>query len=157
LHIVGPDNDGHLADVRALAAALKLERVVLSGPLYGKDRLNAYRAADLFVLPTHSENFAMTVAEALAAGTPAVVTVAAPWAGLPREGAGWSIALGVDPLVACLEGALRLSPDRLAQMGLAGHRWMANEFAWPRIAQQCARTYQWLLNGGDAPACVRMN
>ena len=75
LHVVGPDDNGHLADVRALATALKLERLVFHGPLYGANKLNAYRSADLFVLPTHSENFGNTVAEALAAGTPAVVTV----------------------------------------------------------------------------------
>jgi glycosyltransferase involved in cell wall biosynthesis len=157
LHVVGPDNDNHLADVRAQAVAMRLERLVMPGPLYGWDKLNAYRTADLFVLPTHSENFGMTVAEALAAGTPAVVTVAAPWSRLPQEGAGWSIELGVDPLVSCLEEALGLSPERLAEMGLVGHRWMEKEFAWPKIGEQCALTYRWLLDGGEVPPWVRMN
>ena len=88
LHVVGPDDNGHLAEVRALATALKLERLVFHGPLFGANKLNAYRAAELFVLPTHSENFGNTVAEALAAGTPVVVTVGAPWSRLPDEGAG---------------------------------------------------------------------
>jgi len=157
LHVVGPDDNGHLADVRALVGALKLDRLVLSAPLYGTDKLNAYRAADLFVLPTYSENFGMTVAEALAAGTPAVVTVGAPWSRLPDEGAGWSIEIGVDPLVACLETALSSSPRRLAEIGRAGHRWMAREFVWRRIGEQHAATYQWLLEGGDTPAWVRTN
>lgn len=157
LRIVGPNDNGHLADVRSLVRKLKIERIVISGPLYGADKVNAYRAADLFVLPTRSENFAMTVAEALAAGTPVVVTVAAPWSRLPLKRAGWSIELGVDPLVGCLEEALSLSSNHLAQMGLLGRRWMAEEFAWTKIGQQCAVTYQWLLEGGKAPAWVRMN
>jgi glycosyltransferase involved in cell wall biosynthesis len=157
LHVVGPDDNGHLAAVRALVGRLKLERFVLAGPLYGADKLNAYRGADLFVLPTQSDNFAMTVAEALAAGTPAIVTVGAPWSRLPREGAGWSIEIGVDPLVACLEQALSLSPSELAQMGKAGNRWMTAEFAWRRIGEQCAATYQWILKRGDTPAWVRLN
>jgi glycosyltransferase involved in cell wall biosynthesis len=157
LHVVGPDENSYVADMRALAADLNLERVVLSGPVYGANKLDAYRAADLFVLPTHSENFAMTVAEALAAGTPAIVSVAAPWSRLTDEGAGWSIELGIDPLVACLEEALSLSRGQLAQMGLAGRRWTAAEFAWRAIGEQYAVTYQWLLDGGDRPSWVRMN
>lgn len=157
LHVVGPDDNGHLADVRALAADLNLVRLVFAGPLYGAKKLNAYRSADLFVLPTHSENFAMTVAEALAAGTPAVVTVAAPWSRLTDEGAGWSIEVGLDSLVACLEAALGTSPSLLAQMGLAGRHWMAREYAWQTIGEQCAVTYRWLLEGGHTPAWVRLH
>jgi glycosyltransferase involved in cell wall biosynthesis len=157
LHVVGPDDNGHLADVRALVVGLQLDRLVLSGPLYGPNKLNAYRAADLFVLPTHSDNFAMTVAEALAAGTPAVVTVAAPWSRLMRQGAGWSIDVGLDPLVACLEEALSSTPAQLSQMGQAGRRWMQSEFAWRTIAAQYVITYQWLLEGGSTPAWVRVN
>ena len=97
------------------------------------------------------------MAEALAAGTPVVVTVGAPWSRLPDKGAGWSIEIGVDPLVACLEDALSSSPGQLAEMGRAGRRWMAKEFAWRGIAEKHAATYQWLLEGGDAPAWVRMS
>ena len=40
----------------------------------GDDKLNAYRSADVYVLPTKTENFGITIAEALAAGTPVIVT-----------------------------------------------------------------------------------
>ena len=73
------------------------------------------------------------------------------------RGRGLVIELGVDPLVACLEEALSSSPGQLAQMGLAGRRWMATEFAWRGIGEQHAGTYQWLLEGGDPPPWVRMN
>jgi glycosyltransferase involved in cell wall biosynthesis len=157
LHVVGPDDNGHLAEVRALATALKLERLVFHGPLFGANKLSAYRSAELFVLPTHSENFGNTVAEALAAGTPVVVTVGAPWSRLPDEGAGWSIEIGLDALVACFETALAASPSQLAHMGSAGRQWMAKEYAWRTIGEQCADTYRWLLEGGNTPACVRLH
>ena len=117
LRVVGPDDGGYLAQMQALAAQLRLERIEFPGPVYGEDKLRAYRQASLFVLPTYSENFGMTVAEALAAGTPAVVTQGAPWAGLVEQGAGWWIEMGLDPLVACLEQALSTSPQRLERNG----------------------------------------
>jgi glycosyltransferase involved in cell wall biosynthesis len=157
LHVAGPDDGGHLAGMQALAGHLRLDRVVFRGPLYGEEKWRAYRAAELVVLPTHSENFGLTVAEALAAGTPAIVTVGAPWGGLVREGAGWWIDIGIDPLIAGLEEALASSPEHLAQMGVAGRQWMLRDYSWRRIGEQSAVTYRWLLEGGDTPSWVRLN
>lgn len=157
LQIVGPDNSGYLAKMQRLAVELGLERVEFTGGLKGESKTQAYRAADLFVLPTYSENFGMTVAEALAAGTPAIVTKGAPWAGLESRGAGWWIDIGVDPLVACLEKALAMSRENLGEMGLRGREWMQTEYGWARVGEQMALTYCWLLNGGSKPEWVIKN
>ena len=45
-----------------------------SGPIFGDDKWAAYRDADVFVLPSRNENFGNTAAEAVAAGTPVIVT-----------------------------------------------------------------------------------
>lgn len=155
LRIAGPDNGGHLSRMQSLAAELKLERVEFSGPLYGEAKLKAYRDAELFVLPTHSENFGMTVAEALAAGTPAIVSKGAPWKGLVSEGAGWWIDIGLDPLVACLEAALASPHETLHAMGEKGRAWMQRDFSWTEIAQKTSDTYHWILRGGAKPGWVR--
>ena len=157
LVIAGPDDRGHLAEYQELADRLQLVRVSFPGPLYGEAKLVAYRRASLFVLPTHSENFAMTVAEALAAGTPAIVTKGAPWPGLVEHDAGWWIDIGVDPLVAALEEALALPQERLRAMGENGRAWVERELSWPVIARQMANFYAWLLGAGPRPACVRMD
>ena len=156
LHIVGPDNEDYLSKVQALAASLRLKRVVFRGPLYGNDKLEAYRSASLFVLPTYSENFGVTVAEALAAGLPAIVSKAAPWADLERNGAGWWVDAGVDPLVACLEQALAKSSSDLVRMGRRGRDWMLRDFCWDHIGLKFSQTYQWLLHGGVAPSWMRL-
>ncbi len=154
LQIVGPDNDGHLAEMQRLAAELHLERIEFSGALFGKEKWRAYGQADLFVLPTYSENFGMSVAEALAAGTPAIVSRGAPWSGLEKQRAGWWIEIGVDPLVACLEEALARPSSDLAEMGLRGRSWMAAEYSWSHVGRQMADTYCWMVEGGEKPAWV---
>ncbi len=156
LRIAGPDNGGYLPQLQALAKELGLKRVVFVGPFFGEEKLQAYRSANLFVLPTHSENFGMTVAESLAAGTPSIVTKGAPWGGLEQEGAGWWIDIGVAPLVACLEQALATTPTHLAEMGRAGHEWMLRDYSWERIGEQLSSVYYWLLKGGEMPACVSL-
>ncbi|HHJ20510.1 MAG TPA: glycosyltransferase [Gammaproteobacteria bacterium] len=154
LEIAGPDNRGYLREMKQLATELGLERCRFVGPLYSDDKLKAYQEAALYVLPTHSENFGMTVAEALAAGTPAIVTKGAPWQGLERENCGWWIDIGVEPLVTALDEALSLSPERLAQMGRNGREWMKRDFSWEKNARDMVVFYEWLIQGGDKPGFV---
>lgn len=157
LDIVGPDNFGYLGQMKALAHELALQRCDFPGPLFGADKQNAYAQAELYILPTHSENFAMTVAEALAAGTPAIVTKGAPWAGLARAGAGWWIDIGVEPLIAALDEALAKPAGDLADMGHRGRDWMIRDFSWDKIAADMAEFYAWLVDGCEAPPFVRID
>lgn len=157
LRIVGPAELGHDQELKALSASLNLRRVAIEGPAFGPDRLAAYRDADLFVLPTRSENFAMTVAEALAAGVPVISTKGAPWAGLEAEGCGWWIDHGPDPLAAALRIALALPTDSLRAMGDRGRAWMARDFSWDRVAGDMLAVYAWLAQGAAQPATVRLD
>ena len=78
---------------------MKARRVSVEKSVAGDAKIAAYQQADLFVLPTLNENFAITVAEALAAGTPVIATKGAPWRALQSEGCGWWIDHGIEPLV----------------------------------------------------------
>jgi glycosyltransferase involved in cell wall biosynthesis len=75
LVIAGPDSDGYRERLEAQIAARRLtDRVLFTGMLHGVDRIAAFVDADLFVLPSYQENFGIAVVEALAAGTPVVVS-----------------------------------------------------------------------------------
>lgn len=157
LVIAGRGEAAHVQEVQALAVRLGVQRVEFPGPLYGAAKAQAYFGADLFVLPTHSENFGMVVAEALAHGCPAVVSCGAPWPGLEPEGCGWWVDNSVQTLAAALDAAMQLPPDQLAAMGLRGRAWMERDFGWAAIGQKMDAAYRWLLTGGERPAWVRMD
>ena len=75
LVVAGPDNDGYGQTLRQEIEALGLQDfVVFTGMLDGDAKLAAYRDATVFVLSSYSENFGMTVVEAMAAGTPVVIS-----------------------------------------------------------------------------------
>ena len=155
LRIVGNAEDGHDRELAALAAELKLSRATIEGPRYGAEKAGLYAQSHLFCLPTLNENFAMTVAEALAAGIPAISTRGAPWQGLTAEGCGWWIDHGVPALAQALTEAMTLPPGVLLAMGARGRAWMERSFSWSRVASDMRDVYAWLVAGGDAPACVQ--
>jgi glycosyltransferase involved in cell wall biosynthesis len=131
-----------------------LRRVRFRGPLYGEEKLQAYARADVYVLPSWSENFGYTVAEALACRTPAITTRATPWGALESHGCGWWIDPGVEPLVTCLDAVLAMTRTDLDQMGRNGRDFVARELSWAGIAAHMEQSYQWLLGKADQPACV---
>jgi glycosyltransferase involved in cell wall biosynthesis len=155
LRIVGSSEGGYAEELQALAAQLGLRRVAIEGPLYGSEKKHAYRTANLFVLPTLSENFALTVAEALAAGVPVISTKGAPWSGLAREGCGWWIDHGVEMLAAALGEAMAMPVNRLTAMGAKGRLWMARDFSWERVACDMTDLYRWLVASTTQPDFVR--
>lgn len=157
LRLVGPDEGGHRARLERLARELALERVTLAGPRYGADKRAEYAAAELYVLPSHTENFGMSVAEALAAAVPVVTTSQTPWQQVEAEGCGWIVNPDAAALETALGQALARDRDVLAAMGRRGRAWMQRDFAWPRIAAEMVHVYCWLLHGGAAPACVRLD
>lgn len=154
LRIAGPDEGGHAAELRALAESLSLPRVTIEGALHGERKTDALRQASLFVLPSLNENFAMTVAEALAAGVPVISTRGAPWAGLEERRCGWWIDHGVDALAGTLDDALSRPAAELRQMGERGRAWMGEEYGWPGVATRMADLYAWLVGHGDRPGTV---
>lgn len=132
-------------------ARFGLTRVVFDGTIYGSAKLEAFQAADLFVLPTRGENFGMVVAESLAAGTPVVTTMGAPWEGLTAHRAGWRCAPEPVAIEAALAEALRTPRSDLEAMGARGRDWMARAYSWDAIGLGMAESYCWILNGGNRP------
>jgi glycosyltransferase involved in cell wall biosynthesis len=156
LRIVGPDELDHASELARLAVELKTHRVSIEGSLAGNAKIKAYRDADLFVLASLNENFAITVAEALAVGTPVIATRGAPWHGLAVEGCGWWIDHGVEPLAAALAEAMTMRREALQAMGKKGRVWMERDFSWDHVARDMLEVYHWLALHGNTPSTVRL-
>jgi glycosyltransferase involved in cell wall biosynthesis len=157
LKIVGPSEVGHDDELRALAMSLRLTHISIEGPVYGDAKQATYRDAHLFVLPTINDNFGLTVAEALSAGIPAIVTKGAPWSGLEAEGCGWWVDHGVEPLAAALVNATMIPCDALSAMGAKGRAWMARDFSWDRVARDMIEAYRWLTGAAERPSTIRFD
>ena len=130
LLIVGMAEDYSAAELTAeVAAAGATDRIAVFD---GSGRPPPYAVASLFVLPSHSENFGLVIAEALAAGVPALVTDTTPWSGLVPQGSGWCGSW--KDYGATLASALATPAEELAAMGRRGREWATRDFSWARAA-----------------------
>jgi glycosyltransferase involved in cell wall biosynthesis len=154
LRIVGPDEGGHLEDVMRAVQQFGIgDSVEYLGEVDGVRKSVVYQSADLFVLPSFSENFGVVVAEALAHGVPVITTRTTPWGGLLDHGCGWWIEPTVNALTETLREALDKDAASLRAMGKKGRAYAA-EFDWAHIAQQTRDAYSWVLAQGPKPDCV---
>ena len=146
LVLAGPDEgDGFRQRLEASAAKMALHgRVLFTGPLYGDAKWAAYRDADLFVLPSQNENFGNTAAEAVACGTPVLVTDKCGIAPIVDRRAG----LVVSHDCAALEGGLEriLGDPAFAERLRAGCGEVARSLGWPEPLAQMELLYKQLLS-----------
>lgn len=154
LEIRGTGDANYIASLNTKLSELGVSRVTIGGGVFGAEKTPLYRSAHLYILPSEGENFGITVAECLAAGTPVICSRGAPWSGLQTHDAGWWVNNDPDSLENCLLGALSRPLMQLEAMGYNGRAWMSKEFAWANIAIQLEATYEWLLGNQDKPANV---
>ncbi len=141
LILAGPDDeDGCLKRVSELVAAHNLQgRVKIAAPLYGEEKLAAFVDADVLVLPSRYESFGNAAAEAIACGTPVLVTSECGIAPLVKDRAGIVVACEVEAL---RDGLHRLLSDRSTRKRLsAGCATVAAGLSWDEPVEAMERVY----------------
>lgn len=142
LAIVGPDDEGLTPSLLGLAAREDVaSAVTFTGMLRGRDKLAALAAADVWTLPSRSENFGIAVAEALAAGRAVVVSPGVNIAAeIASAGAGVVVDLDAQKFAGAIAGML-LDDERRADLGRAA-REFARRYDWTAVAPQLAEMYE---------------
>jgi len=151
LAIAGGADDhapGHEAEVRAAIDTLRLnDRVAVLGRISPTDRWSLFDGAAVFALPSHSENFGIVVAEAMARGTPVVVSEEVQSCEHVNVAkAGRVVPLDVDALAGALDELL-VEPIGRAAIGERGWRYARDHFCWDQVALRIRAMYEGCLRG----------
>ena len=142
LVIAGPDEGGYRAELeKRLASRGVISKTVFTGMLTGDVKRSALDSADVFVLPSYSEGFSISVLEALARATPVVITTGCNFPQVGEAGAGKVI----EPIADHLTQALREILDDSVlgdRMGDLGRKLVQNQYTWDRVAERMSHLYE---------------
>jgi len=109
------------------------------GHVDGDAKKEFFENADVLIAPSHTENFGLVVAEALAHCVPVIASRGTPWSRVEEAGCG----LWVDNDPVSLAGAMqRIHSMPLRDMGVRGREWMQREFAWDALAERMTHVYR---------------
>lgn len=156
LVIAGADNEGLEKEVRNwLTDQDVLHAVTFTGMVVGELKAALLKRADMFVLPSYSENFGIAVVEAMSAGLPVVVSNKVNiWSDIEKAGAGLVVNTDAAELAAAMERLLD-DPRLAAEMGARGERLVREQFSWRVAGNRLLEMYQDVLSRGG-PALFTM-
>ena len=150
LIVVGTGEPEYEKHIRKFVSALDLDaHVLFTGHLDGELKWASFAAAELFLLPSRQENFAITVAEAMQMGVPVVITDKVnTWPYVEEAGAGIVLTeREIDALLPRAMEALLTDDAARAKMAMQGSRYAREKLTWHASAQKLLACYNQVLSG----------
>lgn len=142
VEIAGEGEKEYIDQLKQKAKELQIDSLIkFCGGVYGDQKWKLFQEADIFVLPTFSENFGIVVAEALACGTPVITTKGTPWQELETKHCGWWTEIGVQPTANALKAFLQLSTHELEAMGQNGRKLIEEKYSSKKMAENMVELY----------------
>lgn len=153
LVIAGPDFGAGVPLKEQVARLGVSDRVHLVGPLYGVEKKEAVAGALCFCLPSFHEGFSMSIAEAMAARTPAVFTTNCHLPEVAAAGAAEVIERTVPKLTAALDRVVS-DPAHRAELSRRGRAMVEERYTWPAIARGAVASYKRVIAARPAYGVV---
>ena len=154
IQIIGPDSDGYETLLSNTIAREGIPRLDLLPAVAGAAREAAYCESQFSILPSTTENFALTVGESLIRRVPVIATRATPWSGLEHEMCGMWIEGDRKALADTMARMMSMSAAERYAMGCRGRDWILRDFQWPELAERHHALYRWVLGQQERPDFV---
>lgn len=147
LVVAGVDGENYRPTLDKLVASSGLqEKVIFTGSTDSREKTEAFRNADVFVLPSYSENFAVTVAESMYFGVPVVISEEVGLAKVVRESeSGLVVQKEVGAVAEAIASILR-DPALARAMGEKGISTAANNFSYEKVAEAFLSAYNGIIS-----------
>ena len=145
LVIAGPDNIGHLPTVKQyFTAAECLDAVTFTGMIEGDLKAAALATADIYVAPSYSEGFSMSVLEGMVSGLPCVITTGCNFPEAAAAKVAHVVEINADAIANALCHCLQ-DPEDAKLMGNLARQFVLDHYTWDKIVTELTCLYQDIL------------
>lgn len=151
LIIMGRGDNEYEAKMHQLVARHNLTNVEFAGFVNGREKFERLASLTALCVPSITENFGMTVTEALSVGTPVIASLGTPWQELNTKHCGWWVDNDVETLADTISQALSLPQEAIDEMGNNGKRLVNEKYRDTQVAAMMKQLYEWVLYGGVKP------
>lgn len=131
------------------------DRVIYMGMLRSDMRMNALAAANIFALPSHTENFGVAILEALAAGLPVLTSNNTPWKEISLNKAGVITPVESESVARALSNLMTLKKKEELEMKFAAKS-IAKIYSTPVVSDKMNSVYEYILHGGMVPEFIQL-
>jgi glycosyltransferase involved in cell wall biosynthesis len=146
LIVAGPDNTGFLPTVRGYFDAVDcLDAVTFTGMLTGEIKYAALAAAEIYVAPSYSEGFSISVLEGMASGLPCIITTGCNFPEAGEAEAAYIVDISADAIANALIDCLS-NPEQSKLIGDRARKLILEQYTWDRIANSLVQVYQCIIN-----------
>ncbi len=146
LLIVGPDYADTTSKMQKLAHQLDIsERIAWAGMVSEQERILIMQGCDIYVLPSLSENFGISVLEAMFCSKPVLTTNKTSWTELENNNAGVIVSVDVDGITNGLMKMFNMPIEHLRSMGQNALNLARSKYSWPKIAEKLLVEYEQVI------------
>jgi glycosyltransferase involved in cell wall biosynthesis len=156
LALAGGDDEGIRPRLEQSARAAGVaDRILFLGPVDGAARTALLHRSAVLALTSYSENFGNAVLEAMAAGTPVLVTEEVGLATEVKSSGAGVVCAGEPSAVGAALRDLLADPERRATMGRAGRGAVAQRYGWAQVAAEMEGVYRQLASTASTASAVQ--
>jgi len=149
LVLVGPDSNASEEIGEIIHSSTVRDKIICTGLLSGERKFQAYQAADIFVLPSYSEQLPRVALEACASGTPVIITKESNVPEIEPTDSGYTYDAGDnDDLLEKMIGLLRNNAQRVT-MASNGRKMIEHYYDWNPVIRRLETIYQDSITGRD--------
>ena len=152
LIIAGPDNIGFMPTAKQyFNQANCLEAVTFTGMLKGELKYSALAAADLYVAPSYSEGFSMSILEGMASGLPCIITTGCNFPEAEEAQAAKIVPINAKAISEAMYWRLS-DPEDAKQMGSRARQFILENYTWDATASKLIESYQAIIENKTIPS-----
>lgn len=141
LIIAGPDNEGFLPSIKNhFIEANCLDAVTFTGMLTGELKYSALSASDIYIAPSYSEGFSMSVLEGIASGLPSIITTGCNFPEVGINGGAKVVDINVESITSALLWCLS-HPEEANKMAQRGRQFILDNYTWDQVALKLMEKY----------------